>query len=190
MKALFIAALCSAGWLGGITAHAQPTTLPQPRSPNPAAPMTNLQTSEKNKAVVRKLYEDILNPGQLALLGQVVADDYTGVQGEHGPAGLAATISPLRAAFPDIKWTVEDIIAEGSQVVVRWSWAGTQQGAFRGFSATHQPVTNSAIAIYQLRDYKIVRAWMQSDRLGFLQQIGAIPPDIAARLQPAPAAQR
>ncbi|MBO2011057.1 ester cyclase [Hymenobacter negativus] len=170
--------------LGG-AAHAQQKIITSPvaHSKKQVA-MPDIPASEKNKAVVRKLYEDILNPGQLDLLPQVVADEYVGAQGEHGPTGLAATIRPVRAAFPDISWTVESLLAEGDQVVVRWSWTGTHQGAFRSFAATHRPVTNSAIAIYQLRNFKIVRSWMQSDRLGFLQQIGALPPELAAQLQP------
>lgn len=152
--------------------------------------MAPIPASEKNKAVVRKLYDDILTPGHLALLSQVVADEYVGAQGERGPAGMAETVGPVRAAFPDIKWTVESLLAEDDQVVVRWSWTGTHQGTFRSFAATHRSVTTGAIVVYQLRDFKIVRSWMQSDRLGFLQQIGGLPPEVAAQLQPAKAPSR
>ena len=142
--------------------------------------MTLPQTTEQHKAAVRRLYLDILNTGRLELLDQLVSPNYTGPSGEHGPAGLAATVAPLRAAFPDIRWALSDLVADGDKVVVCWEWTGTHQGAFRGFAASHKVVTNQAIAIYAFRDGKIISAWLQSDRLGFLQQIGAISPEIAS----------
>lgn len=55
---------------------------------------------------------------------------------------------------------------------------------FRGFTATHERMTNSGISIYQMRGGKILRAWIEMDRLGFLAQIGALPPNLIARIQP------
>ena len=75
----------------------------------------------ENKTTVRKLYEDILNTGKFELLSQIISGDYTGIRDAKGPAGFVATVGPVRAAFPDIKWTVEDLIAEGDEVVARWS---------------------------------------------------------------------
>jgi steroid delta-isomerase-like uncharacterized protein len=133
------------------------------------------QGQEKNKAAVRKLYEDILNTGKLELLDQVIAEDYTGVLGEKGPAGFAQAIAPVRTAFPDIKWTIEDLIAEGDKVMAKWSWKGTNTSSFNGIPPTNKEVTHHAVNIFQFSGSKISKAWMESDRLGFFQQIGVIP---------------
>jgi len=137
-----------------------------------------MYNQDKNKAAVRKLYEEILNTGKLELLNQVVSEEFIGVREAKGPAGFAATISPVRAAFPDIKWTIEDLIAEGDKVVVRWTWKGTNTGSFAGFPPCNKQVTHSAISIFQFSDDKIIKAWMAADRLDFFQQIGVISADI------------
>lgn len=140
--------------------------------------MKTIQSNEQNKATVRKLYEDILNTGKLELANQIIAEEYTGVRGEKGATGFAETIHSVRLAFPDIKWTVEDLIAEDDKVVIRWSWKGTNLGSFGGFQASNKMVTYHAITIYELNGGKIIKAWMQSDRLGFLEQIGVISPGL------------
>lgn len=132
----------------------------------------------KNKETVRRLYEEILNTGKLELLSQVIDADYTGVGPTKGAAGFAETVNTIRQGFPDIKWTIEELIAEGDKVVARWAWQGTNKGSFRGFAPTGRVVHDNAIAIYKFKESKIVHASIQSDRLGFLQQIGAISPDV------------
>lgn len=132
-------------------------------------------TTDANKQVVRRLYDECINPGRLDLLTELVSDDFVGPQGAHGSAGFAAAISGLRAAFPDIKVTVEDVIAEGDRVTVRSSWQATHTGTFRGIPPTGKRITNTSITIYQLADHKLVHSWIESDRLGTLQQMGASP---------------
>ena len=133
---------------------------------------------ERNKATVRKLYEEILNTGKLDRLNGIISEEYTGIRGEKGATGFAETVNSIRLGFPDIKWTVEDLIAEDSKVVVRWTWKGTNTGSFRGFPPSNKQVSDNAIAIYQFQGDKIIKAWIQSDRLSFLQQIGVIPVDV------------
>jgi steroid delta-isomerase-like uncharacterized protein len=146
--------------------------------------MLMTQTSEKNKETIRRLYENLLNHGKLELLDQVIAEDYTGIYGQRGPEAFAETIRGLRQGFPNIRWTIEDLIAEGDRVAVRWTWQGTHQNAFRGFPATQKQVTDKAIAIYQFRSNKIIQAWIETDRFGVLQQIGAVPEDLGSLPQP------
>lgn len=131
-----------------------------------------------NKEIVRSIYEDCINPGRLELLNQLVSVDYQGPDGDRGPSAFRANIAGLRAAFPDIRFTIEDLIAEGDRVVVRWKWEATHDGPFRGIPPTHKRATNTGIAIYQLRDGRIIRNWLEADRLGVLQQIGAVPAQI------------
>src|SRR5882757_6812316 len=136
--------------------------------------METIQTQKKNKTAIRNLYENILNTGKLGLLSGIISEDYIGPQGERGPDGLAGTVSSLRAGFPDIKWAIEDLIADGNKVVVRWSWKGTNKGEFRGFPPSNKEVSNHAIAIYQFSGDKVSNAWIQSDRLEFFTQIGVV----------------
>jgi predicted ester cyclase len=132
-------------------------------------------TTDANKQVVRRLYDECINPGRLDLLSEQVSSDFVNPQGERGPAGFAAALAGLRAGFPDIKITIEDLVAEGDRVTVRSSWAGTHTAAFRGIPPTGKRITNTSITIYQLVDHKLVHSWIESDRLGTLQQLGASP---------------
>jgi steroid delta-isomerase-like uncharacterized protein len=88
----------------------------------------------------------------------------------------------LLHAFPNIRFTVDDVFGKGDRVAIRWTWRGTHENAFRNYAATHRPVETTAIAIYQLRDGKIVRTWLQSDRLGVLQQLGVVPREVSPPL--------
>ncbi|MEX2345751.1 MAG: ester cyclase [Balneolaceae bacterium] len=137
------------------------------------------QSPEKNKQVVRRLYEECLNKREFSLLKELVDEDYTGISGETGPSGFGGSLRSIIRAFPDIRWTIEALVAEGDKVTVRWSWQGVHTDTFRNiFPPTQKHVTDHAIAIYQFRDNKIINAWIQTDRLGFLQQIGVIPGDL------------
>jgi steroid delta-isomerase-like uncharacterized protein len=140
--------------------------------------MSVAQNTERNKEVVRRIYEDCLNAGNLELLNEIVAEDYVGIGGQKGPSAVAETIQSLRQGFPDIHYTIEDLVAEENRVALRWRWRGTHEGSFRGFAASHQQVNDTGIAIYEFRDNKIIRAWIQTDQVGFLQQIGVVPKNL------------
>jgi steroid delta-isomerase-like uncharacterized protein len=135
---------------------------------------------EHNRQLVRRLYEECINPNQLELLSRFVADGYVGPQGDRGPSAYAATLTSLRQGFPDVRFSVEDLVAEGDRVAVRWTWLGTHAGTFNGIPASARSVRNEGIAIYQLEAGKITRSWLQVDRLGVLQQIGFLPSDVTS----------
>ena len=78
-------------------------------------------------------------------------------------------------AFPDLHFTVEDMIAEGDKVVTRLTIRGTQQGAFMGISPTGKQATVTAIDIHRFAGSKSVEHWLNMDTLGLLQQLGTIP---------------
>lgn len=159
--------------LTSIVAHAQSGARNQP----PQGKEPGME-SVRNKEMIRSMYEDCLNKRNFGWIGESISEDYTGPGGEKGPAGFERVIKGLLLGFPDIRWTVEDLIAEGDRVVVRWTWNGTHTGAFAGYPASGKRLENKAVAIYQFREGRIVNAWMQSDRLGFLQQLGAVPQDV------------
>src|SRR5919204_6498974 len=123
-------------------------------------------STEENKAVVRRMFE-AYNKHNLAGVEELCAPDYVW----HGPAGfgdmdLAAmkqAMPAFFAAFPDLHWTVEDLIAEGDKVVSRYTWRATHQGEFMGVPATGKVVTNTAIIISRVAGGKVVEDWEQAD---------------------------
>jgi len=131
---------------------------------------------ENNEHTVRRVYEDCLNGDRMHLLPALVAGDFVGPQGE-GPTGFGRALMALRTGFPDLHYTIEDLFAEGDRVAVRWTSKGTHRGPFQGLAPTGKPVSGSGIAIFHLRDGKIIRGWTETNRVGFLQQIGVLPPE-------------
>ena len=107
------------------------------------------QMRDDNKRNVRRLFETF-NTADLASIDALVGPEYVGAQGDKGPAGFKTVVVGLRAAFPDLHYTLDDVIAEGDQVAVRWHWTGTHQGAFRGFPPTGKSVTNTGAGIFRL----------------------------------------
>lgn len=149
------------------------------------SPSMSTRTHRSQAGVVRSLYEAGLNTGDLTAVDRAIAPEFVGAGG-RGPAAFARTVVELRAAFPDIRYTIEDVVEEGDRVAIRWTWTGTHEGPFRGFPPTRRKVSTQGLAVFQLTDGKIVRSWVETDRLGFLQQIGGLPDDVTARLQPGP----
>jgi predicted ester cyclase len=136
-------------------------------------------THDRNKTAVRRLFEDGFNHQRSDVLEEVVAPEYVDAFGEHGATAFKKVIAGLRAGFPDIAYTVEELVAEDDAVAVRWHWTGTHRGVFRGIAPTERHVTNNGLAIFHLRSGKVVAATLETDRLGFLQGIGVVPPNEA-----------
>lgn len=152
-------------------------------SPERTTPMPATATPAQSKAIATELFEQCFNENRTELLPQIVAAEYQGPRGQSGPASFAATLHDLRASFPDLRYTIDDLVAENDRVVVRWHWNGDHTGPFRNFPPSHKRVTASGISIFQIEDGKITHAWLQLDQLGFLQQIGVLPEQIAPPAQ-------
>jgi steroid delta-isomerase-like uncharacterized protein len=141
---------------------------------------------ESNKRIVEKLFATF-NDGQIGTLDTLVSSDYVGPQGDKGPAGFRGVVVGLRSAFPDLHYTIDELIAEGDRVAIRWHWTGTHRAQFRAYPATGKVVTNPGLAIFRCRDGKIVAGALETDRLGFLQQVGAVPDNLGLAARPAAA---
>ena len=137
-----------------------------------------MSTIERNKEIIRNLYEQSLNKRNMELLKNFISEDYIGIR-EKGVAGFKEPINPLIKAFPDVQWKLEELIGEGNKVVVKWKLQGTHQAPFTNFAATGKTVSNDAMAIYELKDGKIINVQVQTDRLGFLQQLEVVPLDLS-----------
>jgi len=125
------------------------------------------------KSIIRQLYEEGFSKGQLDLLDRLCASDFIAWPGEKGLAAFADTVEALRIGFPDVRFQIEDLFGEGDRVAVRWTFTATHTGPFQGHPPTGRRVTQTANVIYQFREGKIWRAWLQVDRLGMLQQISS-----------------
>ena len=93
----------------------------------------------------------------------------------QGPKGYLIIIAMMRSGFPDIKWTIEDMVTENDKVAVRFIMKGTHQGTFFGVPATKKPIVVQAMNFYRLAGDQIIEEYGQPDMLGLLTQIGAIP---------------
>jgi steroid delta-isomerase-like uncharacterized protein len=139
-------------------------------------------STEENKALMRHFYEEVFNQRNLAAIDDFIAPTFV----NHSASQLGLTggdlehvtqfVSMVMQAFPDLHYTVEDLIAEGDKVVARLTLSGTQQGAFMGIPATGKHVTISDIEIFRIANGKGGETWVQVDFLGLLQQLGGVPP--------------
>lgn len=145
-------------------------------------------TDVENKATARRLYEAFNEAFRAAdpdVLDKVIATnvldhDPTPGQG-YGLEGVKRFVSMFRAAFPDIRNTVEDLVAEGDTVVARVVLRGTHRGRFMGIAPTGEQVAMRGIEIIRYSDGKATERWGRFDLLGLLQQLGAVPaPEQAA----------
>jgi len=131
-----------------------------------------------NKRAITELFEQCFNHGDVERLPALVAEEYQGPNGQKGPGAFQSTITQIRATLTGAHYGVEDVVAEGDRVAVRWRLSGRQDGPFRAFPASHNNVDNAGMAIFVLENGKIVRASLLTDQLGFLQQIGVLPREI------------
>jgi steroid delta-isomerase-like uncharacterized protein len=128
---------------------------------------------------MRNAYERI-NAGDLDGFGALLSEDF--VEHESGPdgpptkEGTLAFFTMMRAAFPDMKFSPDDVIDGGSQAVARVTFTGTHQGDFMGVPATGKRVDVQLIDIMRFDDGGLVcEHWGVSDMLSLMQQIGAVP---------------
>jgi predicted ester cyclase len=142
--------------------------------------MTTLtNTADANKALVRTLYEECINGRDLDRLETLIAPDFVGARGERGPREFRATIEAVLTGFPGVRFELHDVFGETDKVAARWTFRAVHGGHFAGIRPSRAEVTQEGNVIYQIRDGQIVRAWLQADRLGVLQQIGVVPRSFA-----------
>ena len=135
--------------------------------------------SEENKSISRRVQEEAFNQGNLAVIDELVAADYV----DHdlppgfpdGPEGYKQLVAMYRAAFPDVQMTIEDVIADGDKVALRWTATGTHQGELMGIPPTNKQVTVTGMDINRLAGGKIAEHWGNFDQMGMMQQLGVIP---------------
>jgi steroid delta-isomerase-like uncharacterized protein len=134
--------------------------------------------SEQNKALVRRYLEQTVNEGDATAFDELTSADYVGHM-SGVPTFDRAThkqlLAAFRGAFPDLRITIEDLIAEGDKVANRATYSGTHRGAFQGLAPTGKRFTIAGINVSRIADGKVVEDWTVLDMLGMLQQLGAVP---------------
>ena len=142
-------------------------------------PEGEVYMSEKNKALIRRFHDEVINKGNLELIDDLCAPslvDHAAPQGSpSGTEGVKQMISMFRAAFPDVNSTVEDLIAEGDKVVARFTFRGTHKGEFMGIAPTGVQIEVTGIEINRIVAGKCVEHWENFDMLGMMQQLGVVP---------------
>lgn len=134
---------------------------------------------EENKAIARRLFEEGVFKGDLAVVDETIATDFVNHSSIFGATpdqeGLKQEVTLLRTGFPDLQGTIEDLFSEGDKVVVRVTGRGTHTGELMGIPPTGKQINVTAISIFRLAGGKVVERWNVTDQLAMLRQIGVIP---------------
>ena len=137
-------------------------------------------SAKENKAIVQRFWGVWEEENFVDLIDELLAPDYVnhspGMPGQPtGPEGVKAVVSMFRSGMPDLRVTIEDMIAEGDKVAVRYTIEGTHEGELFGVPPTGQRLSIKSISVERVSDGKIIEHWRVTDSLDMMQQLGAIP---------------
>jgi steroid delta-isomerase-like uncharacterized protein len=129
--------------------------------------------------LARRYFEDVWNQGKVEVLDELLAPDYinhtpsTG-RPQAGPAGLKPIVLAIRRAFPDLHFTIEDVVVTADRVAIRTTMTGTHQGDFFGVPPTGRKIEVMQIQIERIKDGRIVEHWRVTDELSLMRQLGVV----------------
>ncbi len=134
--------------------------------------------SEENKAAIRRLIEEGFNEDNVEVINELIAQDVVNhsavPEHKHGIEGFRHINRWVRAAFSDIRYEIDDMIAEGDMVACRLTVTGTHDGDFRGSPLTGRRFFSDHVHWHRLADGKLVERWAVRDDLGSAQQLGLL----------------
>ena len=136
-------------------------------------------STEKNKATVREFVTEAQSRGNLGAIDVYLPPEFV----DHSPVsglpgnreGVRMLFSALWAAFPDLRATIHDQVAEGDKVVTRKTLSGTHSGPFMGLPPTGNRVSFDIIDILRVEDGKLLEHWCVVDQLALMRGVGALP---------------
>jgi predicted ester cyclase len=138
-----------------------------------------MTVEERNKAGFRRVYEEGLNGGNLAVADELIDPEFLDREahpgGNRGPESFRQLITMLRTAFPDLRFEIEDLIAEGDTVAGRLTMNGTHEGPLMGMPPTGRAVRQAHMHFVRFRDGKAVEHWGLRDDMGMMRQIRLMP---------------
>ena len=136
-----------------------------------------MSRTDEYKGRIRDFWDAAWNRGDLSAVDSLIAPNYVRHSIDPEPRDreyVKESILSLRAAFPDLRSTIEDMVAEGDKVVTRWSAEGTQLGEFLGFPATGTHIVTEGVLIARFDDGQIVEEWATWNALDVLRDLGVI----------------
>jgi predicted ester cyclase len=141
-------------------------------------------SSDESKNIIRRFVVEAFERFNAAAMPELVTPDFrtdafAGFGVPDGPAGIQQAVAILGAAFSNARVEIDDLIAEGDRVVMRYRWAADHTGPIMGIAATSKRVQMPGILIARIVDGKLAEYWRQEDMLGLLRQLGAFPPAAA-----------
>ena len=136
--------------------------------------------SAGNKALIRRLYEEVWNKRRLELVDEIISPshalhDPNLTDSSVGPDAYRRQVSRFISGIPDLHFTIEDIVDEKEKLAVAWTISGTHTGEFMGIPATNKKVYVEGITINHIVDGKIMDSYISWDTFGMMQQLGAVP---------------
>jgi len=136
-------------------------------------------STEENKALVRRIFDEIMNERKLDVIDELFADDYVfhgpGGHEFHGKDSFKQFISRPHTAYPDFHLEAEDMLAEGDKVVCRFTSHGTHKGPLGNIPPTGKQIDVTGMVIYRIDNGKVTEHWENLDMFGAMQQLGVIP---------------
>lgn len=131
----------------------------------------------ESKQVIHDYYRRVWDDGDVDAIPALFAPGYVNHAGARGtlkgPEGILANYRSLKDAFPDVGFTLDLVMSEGSRVCVYYTMIGTHRGPFQGIAPTGTQVKVPGIGIYEVRDGMIAESWVVRDSLVLLRQLGA-----------------
>ena len=163
------------------------TTLAQDATPvSGAAADCPATTPEENEALVRRWYEEVWNQRDLDVVDDILAEDYVRYRAgipfanDNGVADDLEWVEMILAEFPDVTFSIEDILADGDEVAVRTIMSGTQMGPMVDMGnapASERQMTRENVAIWRVACGELAEQWIVQDNLGMLRQLGVVTDD-------------
>ncbi len=138
-----------------------------------------MSTPEENKAHFRRTYKELLNQGNLSVADDLIDPEFINLEAppgmSRGPELMREVATMLRTAFPDLHFTIEELVAEGDTVAGRLTMSGTHEGPLMGTPPTGRSMRQDHMHFVRFRDSKAIEHWGVRDDLGMMRQLGVIP---------------
>lgn len=131
-----------------------------------------------NKPTAQRFYNDVINEANYDLIDEIVSPDFVEHEGFPGLGtdreSVKGFFTLMRTAFPDLKFTVEDLLEDGEKIVVRATITGTHKGEFMEIPPTGKSVSVQAIDIVRFENGKVMEHWGVTDTAAMMEQLGAM----------------
>jgi steroid delta-isomerase-like uncharacterized protein len=136
----------------------------------------------ENRKLFQRYFDVVANEGNLDVADEIFASDYQHHDPANpdprpvvGPQGVRDHLTSLRDAFPDLIFDIDDMVADGDQIIVRWTARGTNTGDYFGMPATGKSIEITGMNTWRTRDGQAIEGWVNRDDMGLLQQLGVVP---------------